>query len=368
MAAQKRDYYEVLGIERDAELSAIKAAYRTLARKFHPDRNPGDAAAEERFKEAAEAYAVLSDAEQRARYDRYGHRGIETGPAGFDPNVFADFSDILGDLFGFGSRGREQRPGAGADLRYDLRISFAEAAFGAERTLAYPRLEVCAECSGSGGKGGSKPRRCSACGGRGQVAMSQGFFTIARTCPQCGGRGAVHTDPCRSCRGEGRVERERTLQLKVPAGVEDGTRLRMSGEGDNGVGGRTGDLYVVLHVGPHQRFERRGADTIAEEPIAYAQAVLGGSVEIDTLHGPRTLEVPPGAQHGQLLRLRGEGIPRLDGRGRGDHVVALSVSIPDPRALKPESVELLRKLAEIEGVNVRADRGVMSRVKDLFGP
>ncbi|HSL81647.1 MAG TPA: molecular chaperone DnaJ, partial [Thermoanaerobaculia bacterium] len=270
----KRDYYEVLGISRDADGAAVKSAYRKLAVKYHPDRNPGDAEAEERFKEAAEAYAVLSDAEKRARYDRFGHEGVRGGGAspfggGFDPTVFGDFADILGDLFGFGFAGGRRRAGRaatrGADLRYDLEVSFEEAAFGTERTLTVPRLERCDECAGSGSAGSEAPAACDVCHGRGQVRYNQGFLTVARTCPKCQGEGTVVKDPCPECRGQGLVERERKIEVKIPAGVDTGARLRLQGEGEHGrFGGPPGDLYVVTRVAPHETFRREGPHVLSE--------------------------------------------------------------------------------------------------------
>jgi molecular chaperone DnaJ len=374
--AARRDYYEVLGVQRDAAVAEIKKAYRKVAVQDHPDRTPGNAEAEERFKAAAEAYAVLSDADKRARYDRFGHAGVGGAAGnpfqgGFDPSVFGDFADVLGDLFGFGAAGGRRRPGRapsrGADLRYDLTLSFEEAAFGTTETLRIPRLERCDDCSGTGSAGNAAPKVCSACAGRGQVRFSQGFLTVARTCPQCGGDGVTITDPCPTCRGEGLVERDRSLEVRVPAGVDHGSRLRLAGEGEHGrLGGPTGDLYVVLRVEPHERFERHGTDVLSEESIGYAQAVLGSTLEVDTLHGPQPLEVPPGTRSGTELRLRGQGIERL-GRpaGRGDHAVRLEVRVPHPRELSEEQVELLRKLAEVSGQPVR--ERVRDKVKKMFG-
>jgi molecular chaperone DnaJ len=372
--APKRDYYEILGISRDADGAAVKSAYRKLAVKFHPDRNPGDAEAEERFKEAAEAYAVLSDAEKRARYDRFGHEGVRGAGAspfggGFDPTVFGDFADILGDLFGFGFAGGRRRGGRaatrGADLRYDLEVSFEEAAFGTERTLTVPRLERCPECAGSGSAGDEAPAACDVCGGRGQVRYNQGFLTVARTCPKCQGEGTVVKDPCPECRGQGLVERERKIEVKIPAGVDTGARLRLQGEGEHGrFGGPAGDLYVVTRVAPHETFRREGPHVLSEVEVSYPQAVLGASIEIPTLHGSDTVEVPPGTEPGQQFRLRGQGIPHLDGRGRGDHVAFARLHIPRPGDLTEEQVELLRQLAEAEGKPVR--EGVLERMKKMF--
>lgn len=371
---QKRDYYEVLGVPRDADGSAIKSAYRKLAVKFHPDRNPGDAEAEERFKEAAEAYAVLSDGEKRARYDRFGHGGLQGGggspfTGGFDPTVFGDFADILGDLFGFGFGGARGRGGRaatrGADLRYDLEVSFEEAAFGVEKTLKIPRLERCEECGGSGSAGDSAPAQCELCGGRGQVRYNQGFLTVARTCPKCQGQGTVIQDPCKACGGDGLVERERKIEVKIPAGVDTGARLRLQGEGEHGrFGGPPGDLYVVTRVAPHETFRREGPHVLSEVEVSYPQAVLGASLEVETLHGTETVEVPPGTEPGQHFRLRGQGIPRLDGRGRGDHVAFAKIAIPRPGDLDEEQVELLRQLAEAQGRPVR--EGVLERMRKMF--
>ena len=368
----KRDYYEVLAVTKTASQQEIKSAYRKIAVRDHPDKNPGDKEAEGRFKEAAEAYAVLSDADKRARYDRFGHQGVSgAGAGGFDPTIFADFSDILGDLFGFGGAGR--RGGAngmtrGADLRYDLTLTFEEAAFGTETTLRIPRLESCPKCSGSGSANGAPPAVCQACGGRGQVRFTQGFFTVARTCPQCQGEGRVISDPCTECRGEGRVEEERSITVKIPAGVDTGARLRLAGEGEHGRrGGPPGDLYVVLQVRPHKQFRRDGSTVLSRATISYPQAVLGSSIEVDTLHGKSTLDIPAGTQHGRDFRLRGQGIPRLDGAGKGDHVVSVEVEVPQPRDLSPEELQLLRRLAELGGHPVKEEKGVIERVKNLFG-
>ena len=366
----KRDYYEVLGIGRSASQQEIKSAYRKIAVRDHPDKNPGDKAAEERFKEAAEAYAVLSDADKRARYDRFGHQGVAgAGAGGFDPTIFADFSDILGDIFGFGGRrGGGSGMTRGADLRYDLTLTFEEGAFGTETTLRIPRLEGCPKCSGSGSANGSPPAVCSACGGRGQVRFTQGFFTVARTCPQCQGEGRVIGDPCPECRGEGRVERERSIGVKIPAGVDTGARLRLSGEGEHGRrGGPAGDLYVVLQVRPHKQFRRDGTTVLSRQSISYPQAVLGTTVEVETLHGKSALDIPAGTPHGRDFRLRGQGISRLDGSGRGDHVVTVEVAVPQPRDLSDEELQLLRRMAEIGGDPVKEERNVLDRVKNLFG-
>lgn len=368
-----RDYYEVLGLERSATLQEIKSAYRKLAVRHHPDRNPGDSAAEEKFKEAAEAYAVLSDADKRQRYDRFGHQATPSGGGGFDPTIFADFSDILGDVFGFGDifggRAGGRRRRAGADLRYDLRLSFEEAAFGLEPKLRIPRLERCDACGGSGAAPGSGPTACRRCGGRGQVQYSQGFFSVARTCPDCRGAGSVIRNPCPDCRGQGRTERQRSIQVRVPGGVDTGSRLRLPGEGEHGrQGGPPGDLYVVIDVEPHERFVRRGADVLSSVTIGYPHAVLGCSVDVETLHGTSVLEVPPATVHGSTFVLRSEGIPRLDGRGRGNHIVEVRLDVPAPRDLSEDELEHLRALAELsgDGAALREERGLFNRVRDLF--
>jgi molecular chaperone DnaJ len=374
MPASTRDYYEVLGVARDATADQIKSAYRKLALRHHPDKNPGDREAEERFKEAAEAYAVLSDAERRVRYDRFGRDAAAGGfgAEGFDPSIFGDFSDILGDLFGFGGgfggRGRRAGPEPGADLRYDLAITFEEAVFGATRELEIPRLETCETCGGSGAAEGTQPTTCRTCGGRGQIRFSQGFFTVARTCPSCSGEGSTIADPCPECRGEGRVERRRKLEVRIPAGVDSGARLRLTGEGEHGRrGGRTGDLYVVLGVEPHERFHREGPHVLTVEEVGYAQAVLGTEIEVETVHGTEKLTIPAGTRIGQQFKLRGKGIPRLGGSGRGDHVVEVALRVPRPSELTEEQRELLTRLGELEGRPAKPnERGIVDRVKDLF--
>ncbi len=367
--ATKRDYYEVLGIPREASTQEIKSAYRKLAVKYHPDRNQGNPEAEENFKEAAEAYAVLSDPEKRARYDRFGHEATAGGFGDFDPSVFGDFSDILGDLFGFGfGGGRRRTTGVpGADLRYDLRIRFEEAAFGHELKIRVPRLESCDGCSGTGSRDG-RLTSCATCGGQGRVRYSRGFFSVAQTCPQCGGQGQMVTDPCRKCRGEGRIERQRELEVKIPAGVDTGLRLRLRGEGEHGLrGGPPGDLDVVIHVEPHERFQRDGADVFERRELSYAQLVLGTNVEITTLHGTESLRVSAGTTPGHEFRLRAQGIERLRGDGRGDHVVHVALKVPRLKDLSEEEIELLRQLAELEGSEVADTHGVLGRVKNLFG-
>ena len=368
---QKRDYYEVLSVRREATIEEIKKSYRKLAMKNHPDKNPGDKEAEERFKEAAEAYAVLSDDEKRARYDRFGHQGVNIN-GGFDPSQFSDFADILGDLFGFGdvfgqggSRRRTARPSRGSDVRYDLELTFEEAVFGKDASIVVPRMVRCETCSGSGAKPGTTPATCAGCGGRGQIRFSQGFFAVSRTCPQCGGAGKVIRDPCAQCSGAGKVREERTLSVRIPPGVDDGTRLRVAGEGEGGhLGGPPGDLYVFLSVEEHPRFSRRDYDIHSEQPISITQAALGTELETETVHGKEKVRIPAGTQPNQVFRLRGKGVPFLDGRGRGDHFVHVAVRVPT--SLSDEERELLRKFGEIHGENPPEMRGVFEKVKDFF--
>ena len=367
--ASKRDYYEILGVKREASDREIAVSYRKLAVKYHPDKNPDDASAEEKFKEAAEAYGVLSDDEKRARYDRYGHQG-KSGMGGFDPNQFADFGDILGDLFGFGdffgTRGRRgSRPARGNDLRYDLQLEFMEAVFGKEVSLDIPRTITCKTCSGSGAKSGTQPVTCTGCQGRGQIRYSQGFFAVARTCPQCGGAGKVIKDPCASCGGAGRVREEKKISVKIPPGVDDGSRLRVGGEGEAGFNnGPAGDLYVFIQVRDHPKFQRRDFDIHSEQAISFTQAALGGDAEVETVDGSDTLKVTAGTQPNQVYRLRGKGVPSLDGSGRGDHYVHIVVRIPS--SLNDEQRELLERLATIEGENPPGEKGVFDKVKEFF--
>lgn len=367
----KRDYYEVLAVSREASDAEIKSAYRKLAVKFHPDRNPGNKEAEENFKEAAEAYAVLSDQEKRARYDRFGHQGASSGFGGFDPSVFGDFSDILGDLFGFGGGGRRRRYQGvpGADLRYDLHLSFEEAAFGRKAEIRYRRLERCETCSGSGSKDG-RLSSCSTCGGQGQVRVSQGFFSVATTCPTCRGEGQTVADPCTDCRGDGRQEGERTLEVSIPAGVDNGMRLRLRGEGEEGRrGGPPGDLDVVIRVDPHERFRREGANVEEEISLSYPQLVLGTHIEVETLRAPEKIKIPAGTPPGHEFRLRGKGIQQLNSERRGDHIVRVGLRVPAVKELADEEVALLRKLAELEGHPVNEGgvvEGVMEKVRNLF--
>ncbi len=365
----KRDYYEVLGVGRSATDQEIKSAYRKLALKHHPDRNPGDKHAEERFKEAAEAYGVLGDPDKRRRYDAYGHAGVSgSASSGFDPTIFADFSDILGDFFGFGDVfGRRRGPRRGQDLRYNLDISFREAAFGTETQIKIPRAETCGACTGSGAAPGTKPTTCPTCRGTGQVTFQQGFFSVARSCSHCGGAGRIVNEPCKTCRGEGEIPVERTLHLKIPPGVDTGSQLRISGEGEPGPhGGPPGDLYVVVRVEADPFFKRDGTSLFCELPVSVPQAVLGASLEIPTLEGAATrLHVPEGTQSGTVLRVRGQGIPQLGGKGRGDLHVLVRVVVP--KHLSAEQKKLFEQLAETLPVDNEPDKkGIFEKVKDYF--
>lgn len=338
------DYYDLLGVSREADASEIKRAYRQLAMKYHPDRNPGDRDAEERFKEAAEAYQVLSDPDRRRTYDMFGHDGLHgqgaQGSAGFE-DIFGQFGDLFGDIFGGRGQRRSQR--RGNDLRYDLEISFEEAAFGAKKDLEFRRDERCDRCEGSGARPGTGASTCGTCGGQGRVTRQQGFFMVQTTCPVCRGRGRIITERCEDCGGRGRAEVQRTVHVNVPAGVTDGVRLRVGGEGEPGeAGAARGDLYVFVHVRPHERFQRDGADVYDEVPITFAQAALGAKIEVSTVHGPEEIEVPAGTQPGSVVRLRRKGVPRLDGHGRGDHFVTLKLVVPEK--LTKEQKRLLQEL------------------------
>jgi molecular chaperone DnaJ len=380
----KRDYYEVLGVERSSTDVEIKSAYRKQALKYHPDRNPGDHAAEERFKECAEAYAVLADSEKRNLYDRFGHAGVSSAAAGggFDPTVFTGFEDILGglgDIFGFGDlfgggrrRGGPQR---GADLRYDLEITFDESAHGSETTIQIPRQESCETCHGSGAAPGTSPTTCSQCRGQGQVRFQQGFFTVARTCPQCRGTGKMITKPCQTCRGAGRVTKERKIAVKIPAGIATGQQLRLQNEGEGGAaGGPAGHLYVVVHVQEHEFFRREALNLFCEIPVNFTTLALGGEIQVPTLDGPENVRVPEGTQTGTTLRLRGKGMPEVNGRGKGD--LLATVQVQTPKKLTKEQRQLVEQLAKAlpkEKFEPRAhageedDRNLFDRVKDMFG-
>ena len=367
----KADYYEVLGVSRTATDQELKAAYRKLALQHHPDRNPGNAESEERFKSCSEAYQVLSDPQKRAAYDRYGHAGV--GAGGFDGSPFAaqDIGDIFGDLFGEmfnmggGSR-RTSRVQKGRDVRHDLTIEFEEAVFGKETRVTIRRMEPCKDCRGSGTASGRGPASCPHCQGRGQVRYQQGFFSIARTCSACGGTGTVISDPCTLCHGEGRVERQHEISVSIPAGVEDGTRIRYQAEGDAGrFGGPAGDLYILLKVKPHRVFDRDGNDLRCVIPISFPQAALGAEISLTTLDGVTKIKVPEGTQSGQEFRIRGKGVPHLNEYGRGDLIA--QVVIRTPTRLTKAQKELLRGLGETMTVeNTPSSRGIFEKVKEIF--
>jgi molecular chaperone DnaJ len=367
--AQKRDYYDVLGVNRSAAEDEVKKAYRKLALKYHPDRNPGDRAAEEKFKEASEAYQVLSDPERRAQYDRFGHAAFEQGAAGFDfssPGFEDIFSDIFGDFFGGGRRGRT-RARRGEDLRYDLEISFEEAVFGAEKVIDIPRLAACAECDGRGTKGGAPRATCSACRGTGQVRFQQGFFTIAKTCGQCGGQGSIVKEACPSCGGSGVEQETQSLSVKIPAGVDTNSRLKLRGEGEAGQnGGPHGDLYVVISVREHPLFHRQDKNVLCEVPISFPQAALGAEIEVPTLEGKIKMKIAAGTQSGAVFRLRGKGAPDLRGGARGDQLVR--VVVETPRKLTARQRELLEEFAHSSGDEINPiSKGFFDKVKEMFG-
>jgi molecular chaperone DnaJ len=370
----KTDYYEVLGVSREASDQELKSAYRKQALKYHPDRNPGNRAAEEKFKEASEAYQVLSDSDKRAAYDRYGHAGLNGQGSGFGAGPFAggvDIGDIFGDLFGeMFNMGGAPRPTArqqrGDDLRFDLAINFEDAIFGTETEVKIRRLETCSACHGRGSASGRGPVVCGQCQGRGQIRYQQGFFSVARACGACGGTGSIIGDPCPACHGETRSANELKLSVKVPPGVEDGTRIRYAGEGDAGrSAGPRGDLYVVLAIRPHDLFERDGHDLRCVIPISFPQAALGAEIEIPGIDGPVNLKIPEGTPSGREVRVRGRGVPYLNDKGRGDLVVKVLVQIP--RKLTRAQRELVGKLAESLAVeNKPASPGLMEKMKDLF--
>jgi len=374
----KKDYYLVLGVSRDAAPEQIKKAYRQLALKHHPDRNPGSKEAEERFKEAAEAYSVLADAEKRSVYDRFGHDGLRgegyQGFSGFDSSVFEDFEDILGNLFGFSfgdlfggrERSRGSRHSRGRDLALEVEIGLEEAAAGVEREIKLSRAETCPACKGSKRKPGTTAASCPTCGGRGQVRYQQGFFTMARTCPQCQGGGEINASPCESCQGKGHVKEKRALKVRIPAGVDDGSRLRLVGEGEAGDQGMpAGDLYVVTRVRKHAFFEREGNDLACEITLTFTQAALGARIEIPTLEGNEVLKVAAGTQPGEIIRLKGKGVQDVAGRRKGDLFV--KVLVKTPGNLSKEQKALLGKLAELRGEDIESvDKSVVHRLKNIF--
>jgi molecular chaperone DnaJ len=370
----KRDYYEVLGVGKDAGDQEIKGAYRKLALKFHPDRNPDSPDAEENFKAAAEAYSVLSDAQKRAAYDRYGHAGLQgaAGAAGFNPEAFTDFSDILGnffdlgDLFGGGGGRRRNRAQRGEDVRYDLELTFEEAVFGMNADIQVPRMDRCDRCRGAGSEPGSGPSQCPTCHGRGEVLYQQSFLSIRRTCSTCGGSGQVIRNPCGQCRGNGFRQIQRKLKVTVPAGVDNNTRIRLATEGQPGSnGGPPGDLYVFLKVKEHPFFERQGQDLHCTIPINLAQAALGAEIQVPTLDQPHKLKIPEGTQSGAQFRLRHKGVPVVNGSARGDLYVHVNVQIP--ARLTRDQKKLMEQLRETLPVdNAPAEKGLFEKVKDYF--
>ncbi|HUE50690.1 MAG TPA: molecular chaperone DnaJ [Candidatus Dormibacteraeota bacterium] len=379
MATAKRDYYEVLGLGRNASEQEIKRAYRKLAVKFHPDKNPDDPHAEEKFKELGEAYDVLVDSDKRAAYDRFGHAAFAPGGAGFGGGGFHDPFDIFREVFGSGGIGggifetffgdaatRAQDRQRGSDLRYDMEIRLEEAAFGVEKEIEIAKLETCDKCQGSGAEPGSRSITCPVCGGRGQVISSRGFFQVSQTCPRCRGAGQIIEKPCRQCHGDGRVEKLTRIKLKIPAGISEGARLRSSRNGEAGIrGGPQGDLYVVIHIKEHKIFQRDGDNLYCEVPIPFSIAALGGQLDVPTLEGKAYLKVPAGAQSGQIFKLRGKGIVHVNGRDRGDLLVRLIVEVPS--RLNAEQRRKLEEFAALCGEeNTPMRKSFFERAKEFF--
>lgn len=374
----KRDYYEVLGVARGASPDEIKKAYRQMALKHHPDRNPGNKEAEERFKEAAEAYSVLIDVQKRSVYDRFGHDGLRgqgfQGFSGFDSSVFEDFEDILGNFFGFSfgdffgsrdrNRGRERQ--RGRDLALEVEIGLEEAAAGVEKEIKLNRAELCPACHGSRRKPGTQPTVCPSCGGKGQIRFQQGFFTVSRTCSRCQGQGEIITSPCETCQGKGHVREKRSLKVRIPAGVDEGSRLRLVGEGEAGdEGTAAGDLYVIVRVRKHPFFEREENDLSCQIEISFSQAALGARIEIPTLDGNDVLKIPAGVQSGEILRVKGKGVQDVAGRKKGDLFVRIQVRTP--QNLSKEEKALLAKLAETKGEDIESvDKSVIHRIKNII--
>ncbi len=368
---QKRDYYQVLGVTKESSEGEIKKAYRKLALKYHPDRNPGDQQAENNFKEAAEAYAVLSDSSKRAQYDQFGHSMGGQGFSGFEgfQDSFRDFGDIFGDLFedffGGSARGGGSRVARGSDLQYSLEIELTEVLHGKKVTLNIPRLETCDACTGSGAEPGSKAETCSDCRGAGQVRMTQGFFSIAQTCRRCQGAGEIISNPCKQCRGNGRTEKTRKIQVKIPPGMESGSRLKISGEGEAGErGGPRGNLFVLVQVRPHTQFKRLDDDVLCDVEIPFTVACVGGSVEVPSLEGKVKLKIPSGTQSAKIFRLKEKGLPRLHGGGRGDELVRVQIEIP--KKLSDEEKKIICLLAQKRKENVEVSKGFLDKLKDTF--
>jgi molecular chaperone DnaJ len=376
MSVTKRDYYEILSVSRDCDDQTLKTSYRKLALQYHPDRNPDNREAEEKFKEAAEAYAVLSDPQKRANYDRFGHQGVNgaggNGFGGFEGGNFTDLGDLFGDLFGdiFGGGGRSSRsrgPVRGDDVRYDLQVSFEDSMRGLSADIQIPRLEACTKCQGSGAEPNGGLITCTVCNGRGEVMYQSGFLSVRKTCPTCGGRGRVIRQACSQCRGEGFSRTEKKLKINVPAGVDNGTRLRLSGEGNpGGPGSQPGDLYVVLSVAEHPIFERRETDLHCSLPINLAQAALGADIEIETFDGPQTIRIGEGTSPGAQFKLRGLGVPHLNSRARGDLFVHVDVQVP--KKLTKEQRRLFEQLRDVlPAENSPHEKSVFEKVRDFFG-
>jgi molecular chaperone DnaJ len=372
---QKRDYYEVLEVTREATAEELKRSYRKLAVKFHPDKNPDDLHAEEKFKELGEAYDVLMDEEKRSAYDRFGH-GAFTQGAGFGRGGFHDPFDIFREVFGggggifetfFGGGGTEQDRQRGSDLRYDLQITLEEAAFGVEKEIEVRKLDTCDKCQGTGAEPGSRVINCPSCGGRGQVISSRGFFQVSQTCPRCRGAGKIIDKPCRACEGEGRLEKPTRVKLKIPAGISTGSRLRSSRHGEAGIrGGPQGDLYVVVHVKEHKIFQRDEDNLYCEVPIPFTMAALGGDVDVPTLEGKANVKVPAGTQSGQVFRLRGKGITNVNGHERGDLMARLIVEVPSH--LNAEQRQKLEEFSALCGEeNAPMRKSFFERAKEFFG-
>ncbi len=381
----KRDYYEVLGVQRTATEADLKSAFRRLAKEHHPDKNPGDKVAEQKFKELAEAYEALKDPQKRAAYDQFGHAAFENGrggpggPGGFGPDFATSMSDIFDDLFGEFMGGRGGRPGAGrqrngrergSDLRYNMEVSLADAYVGKNAQIRVPTSVGCETCAGTGAKPGSKPSACSTCGGQGKVRAAQGFFTIERTCPTCQGRGEIISDPCSPCSGAGRVVKERTLSVNIPAGVEDGTRIRLAGEGEAGLrGGPAGDLYIFLSIKPHDLFQRDGADIFCRVPISMITAALGGHIDVPTVEGAMTrVKVPEGTESGKQFRLKGKGMPVLRSKVQGD--MYIQVDVETPKSLTRRQRELLEEFEKESHKDTSPESsGFFAKMKEFFsGP
>jgi molecular chaperone DnaJ len=368
----KVDFYEVLEVSRDASDQELKTSYRKLAMQYHPDRNPNNPEAEEQFKACSEAYQVLSDPDKRAAYDRYGHAAFQGGgpgagsPFGGAQDLGDIFGDLFGEMFNMGGSRKASRMQRGRDLRYDLTLEFEEAVFGVEKEISIRRLEACDDCRGTGGANGKAPATCTQCGGRGQVRFQQGFFSVAKTCGRCNGTGSMITDPCVACRSEGLLPKKHEILVKVPAGVEQDTRIRYSGEGEAGrFGGPGGDLYVVLNVKAHKFFERDGDDLHCVMPISFPQASLGTELQIETLEGAASIKIPEGTQNGREFKLRGKGVPHLNSSGKGDLIV--EVRVATPTKLNKAQKELMRQLSETMMVeNTPTSRSLFAKMKDIF--